>query len=64
MKIAPPVLLKNCTYEFEFPTQKCNTPEELGKVLMKANEGEGNFPEKQTKHTSGVGKLLHVMWWS
>jgi hypothetical protein len=64
LKITQPVLLQSFSDEFELPTQKYSTPAEAGKVLMKAKEGAGQSPEKQTKYRSGIGKLLHMMRWS
>jgi hypothetical protein len=40
------------------------TPAEQGKVLMKCDQGTELGGKEQTKHRSGVGKLLHMMRWS
>ena len=65
MKITQPVMIQSFEDEFDLPGGAApNTPAVAGSILVKG-EAEDNMPlPEQTTYRSGVGKLLHMMWWS
>jgi hypothetical protein len=65
MKITQPVLVQSLTDEFELPVREYKIPAPAGEVLKPDDPGDELLdPGGQTKHRSGVGKLLHLAKWS
>ena len=64
LRFTQPVLLQSFKDEFELPDKTYQTPAESKQVLQHTDDDELLDDKYQSEYRSGVGKLLHLMWWS